>query len=156
MVSSGGRAPKTPGLSNSMEAAARVSDMRSLVVKKQQNGETGKSKPSSQFQDRLILLEPNESVRAIVLLETSKPRAATVRPNRQERQIAINATRNSASAALTEIDRILAQFKGKRLSSRPTALGTIAVESVGAGIVALAASDRVKAISEDLPVSLAR
>ena len=59
------------------------------------------------------------------------------RPNRAQREAMLDEIRDSASAALEEIDTILAQFDGRRLTERPTALGTICHETDSAGIAAL-------------------
>jgi hypothetical protein len=68
--------------------------------------------------------------------------------------VIIDDNRKSAEAALPDIDGILKRFNGKRLATSPDALGCIPVETTAAGITALAASERVKAILEDQPISL--
>jgi hypothetical protein len=54
---------------------------------------------------------------------------------------------------LGEIDGILERFDGKR-SADVNALGSIPAETTARGIAALAASEHVKAILEDQPISL--
>jgi hypothetical protein len=75
---------------------------------------------------------------------------------RGNRQATIKAMRKSGEQALPDIDRILARFDGKRLAAKPDALGSIPVETTAAGVIALAASEHVKAILEDQAISLIR
>jgi hypothetical protein len=62
--------------------------------------------------------------------------------------------RRLARPALLSIDRILHRFRGRRLAQGADALGSISVEATPAGIEALAASEYVRAILEDQPISL--
>ena len=55
---------------------------------------------------------------------------------------------------MPEIDRILGETGGMRLAEHPDALGSLPVETNPDGILALSASDAVKAILEDQPVQL--
>lgn len=119
------------------------------------NNDMRTSKLSPEFKTRLQSLEPEQKVRAIVVLDTKD--ASGVSGRRQspaERKAALEAVRKSASAALPRIDATLESFDGRRLSKSPNALGAILVEANAAGIMALAASKCVKAILEDQPVSL--
>jgi hypothetical protein len=111
-------------------------------------------KISYEFEARLKRLKPEQQVRAIVLLQTQNTDPAATRPSRADRQKVISAVRHAAQAALPEIDRILKNFRGQRLDSGVNALGSIAVETTVEGIHALAASEHVKAILEDQPISL--
>jgi hypothetical protein len=112
-----------------------------------------KSKISTVFSSRLARLEPENAVRALVLLRTQNSgRVRSRRRNRTSRQEIVDATQKSAERALDDIDRILESFGGERLSKTPDALGSIAVETTVAGIEALAASAWVKAIFEDQDV----
>jgi hypothetical protein len=90
------------------------------------------------------------SLRAVVLLNVEH---SSERPDRSKRQAAIGEIRDSASAALSEIDAILARFDGRRLSDAPTALGTIMVETSAEGMAALSKSQHVKAILQDQPIT---
>jgi hypothetical protein len=76
------------------------------------------------------------------------------RPSRVSRQATIAIIRQSAEPALLEIDRILERFDGQRLAASADALGCVPIETTAAGITALAASEHVKAILEDQPISL--
>ena len=104
---------------------------------------------------RLVRSGPGQRLRAIVLLNTpdSAQHPAGKRPNRNQRQARIDEIRDSASPALEEIDGILVRFDGRRLSAKPTILGTIAVETTPSGIAALSESAYVKAILQDQPVA---
>jgi hypothetical protein len=111
-----------------------------------------KSKISTTFSARLRRLGQAGTIRAIVLLEHDRT-AVSVHTDRAQ---AIDALRESASNALSEIDRILTRFDGRRLADQPNALGYVPVETTAAGLRALAESDHVRAVIEDQPISLAR
>ena len=112
-------------------------------------------KISAQFKARLDRLEPQQNVRAIVVLRTKDAGAMpTRRQSLAERQAAIEAMRKAAEPVLTDIDRIIERFGGKRLTLGVNALGSIPVETTASGINALATLDHVKAILEDQPISL--
>jgi hypothetical protein len=115
------------------------------------------SKISPEFLARLSDLKEQQKVRAIVLLRTAvAKKAGARRQSTAERREAIAALRRSAEAVLPQIDRLLEQFDGKRLTDGVNALGAIPVETTAEGVNALAALDQVKVIVEDQPVSLLR
>src|SRR5207253_8484433 len=100
----------------------------------------GKISPA--FSARQAWLKPNQKLHAVVMLRTLESLGRYgKRPTPEQRQAAIDEIRSSAPQALRDIDSILSRFEGRRLSDKPTALGTIAIESTAAGIGALAASD---------------
>jgi hypothetical protein len=112
-----------------------------------------KLKLSPEFAARLSQLEPQQIVRAIVLLRTdNSAKAGARRQSRTERQAAIEAMRGSAQEALSAVDDILDHFDGHRQAEKPDVLGSIPVETTAAGIKALAASEWVRAILEDQPI----
>jgi hypothetical protein len=113
------------------------------------------SKISANFTSRLGKLKPNQKIRAIILLNVESGVEGQVkRLSSTERKSAMEAVRQSAQSALPEIDRILEDSDGKRLSNEINALGSIAVETTTDGIFSLAKSDHVKAILEDQSISL--
>ena len=115
-----------------------------------------KDKISSEFRARLDRLAPQHKICAIVLLRTNAAGGASERRlSRAERKAAITAIRKSGEGALTDIDEILARYDGKRLSG-VNALGSIAIETTAAGIIALAGSRHITTILEDQPISLVR
>ncbi len=118
------------------------------------------TKVSPQFAARLAHLKPKDQVRLIVLLATAVAADSLGRrPSRAERDVTLNAARESAKGALHEVDRILEHFHGRRLATHPDALGSLAVEAPVEAISALAASKHVKAILEDqaiAPLPIAR
>ena len=115
-----------------------------------------RNKISDEFRARLDEFAPQRKIRAIVLLHTKRAeRKSGRRLSHAERQAAIAAIRKSAESALPELDGILAHYDGERLSD-VNALGSIFVETTAAGIIALAASNYVKAILENQPISLLR
>lgn len=118
-------------------------------------GNSKKLKISSEFEARLSRLEPEEKIRAIVVLETKGTDGTpTRRQSRASRQLAIEANRKAAEPALADIDDILGKFDGKRLAPNVDALGSIPVETTAAGISALSESSHVKTIFEDQSISL--
>lgn len=113
-------------------------------------------KISDQLAARLDRLEPGDGVRAVILLKVAWPDgAAPTRGSRERREVARDAVRRSAGAALPEIDRLLETYGGRRLAEEPDALGSVPVETSPAGIRALARCEAVSAILEDQPISLA-
>lgn len=118
--------------------------------------EARKEKISPEFAARLDHFGPRQKVRAVIVVQTGGRAGKTTgqRRSRVKRQAAIEALRRSAELALPDIDSILERFGGKRLVEDPSALGTLPVETTVDGIKALAASDHVKAVLEDQPVSI--
>lgn len=113
------------------------------------------AKISPEFAARLDRFGPQQKVHAIVLLQTKNTGSTTApqRRSRVNRQATAEAIRQSAMQALGELDEILERFNGRR-SADANALGAIPVETTARGIAALAASEHVKAILEDQPISL--
>ena len=114
---------------------------------KQQNG------ISREFAARLDSIGAKQLVRAIVMLQAGgNGEALARRQSRQERQETIERFRQFSRDTLPEIDHILEQYDGKRLSQDVDALGSISVETTAEGIRALASSEHVKAVFEDQPI----
>ena len=94
-------------------------------------------------------------MRAIVLLQ---PRTTGTGQSRrlsgEVRRKLAESHRQWFATRLPEIDRILDETGGKRLAEYPDTLGSLPVETNPDGILALSASDAVKAILEDQPVQL--
>jgi hypothetical protein len=111
-------------------------------------------KISREFESRLDRFDPEQKVRAIVMLQVEGPRPGAGRQQtRKGRHATIESTRRSSETSLPEIDSILERFSGKRLTQNVNALASILVETTPAGIRALAESGRVSAIIEDQPIS---
>jgi hypothetical protein len=105
---------------------------------------------SAELSDRLESLQPDQTLRAVLLLETgSSGRSRDRRMSIEERGALIAEIREAASAALGDVDRILDRFGGRRLSKEPDNLGSITVEASAKGLRALAESERVKVVLED-------
>jgi hypothetical protein len=105
---------------------------------------------SDAFEARLRGLRAHAKVRAVVMLQRECPAGSDPRDHADQ----VRLTRESARAALGEVDAILARFHGRRLADEPNALGYISVETTPAGIRALARSNSVRGIIEDQPVRL--
>ena len=115
-----------------------------------QEKKVSQEKVSREFAVRLERLNPEDKVRAIVMLDTSEGRGMVKkRPTKTARRAAIKNTRQSVAEILPDIDRILRQHHGKRLKSEIDALSAVPVITTPAGIEALTASSHVKAILED-------
>jgi hypothetical protein len=118
------------------------------------------TKVSPQFAARLSRLKPKDQVRLIVLLATAvAAEGLGRRRSRAERDLTVDATRQSAESALHEVDRILERFHGHRVAAHLDALAGITVEAPLEAINALAACKYVKAILEDqaiAPLPIAR
>jgi hypothetical protein len=114
------------------------------------------SKVSPGLASHLSHLEPGEKVRVIVMLRTQgAAKGGQRRSGSAEREAAVKAMKESARNALSEVDRILERFHGRRLADGPDALGAVPVEATAAGVRALARSRSVKAIMEDQSFHLA-
>jgi hypothetical protein len=114
------------------------------------------SKISREFSRRLDLLQPQDKVRAIVMLRAEGNGGSAGRLSRSERQDAAEQFSQAAEDALPEIDQILQRYQGRRMTERPSAVGAIPVETTAGGVIALARADCVKTILEDqniLPLS---
>ena len=120
-------------------------------MSKQQNN-SADEKISDPFRKRLQRLGTHEKIHALVLLRTSHS-GSSRRQTSAERKAAIEAIQKEAATAMEEIDRILGQHDGKRLDEAPNALGCIAIETTGDGVLAVTESDSVKAVLEDQPIS---
>jgi hypothetical protein len=110
---------------------------------------------STAFAARLNRLEPEQKVRAVLLLQ--RPKSGSARGERQspaDRRAAIEATRRSTDAALSAVDRILSKYGGRRLAAGADALGSLPIETTTSGLLALAASKQVQAILEDQEISV--
>jgi hypothetical protein len=113
------------------------------------------AKISPELDKRLAALAPDERIHAMVLLQAPEGLAPdSARPTRAQRGEILRRLRDHGDQLLPEIDTLLARFGGRRLADRVNALGSLPVEVTAAGIHALAASHRVKAILEDQPISL--
>ena len=114
----------------------------------------GAAKISPELDRRLRSLRPADRVRALLLLAIPGPgRKAGIRTTTAEREAVAREIADAADRGVPEIDRILRDHGGRRLADRVNALGSLPVETTPAGLRALAASARVKAIFEDQPIS---
>lgn len=111
-------------------------------------------KLSREFVSRLADLAPEQTIRAIVMLQTGDA-ATSGRRGSGEREAVLQAARRQAEAALPDIDRQLDQFGGKRLSG-VNALGGVSIETTAAGIRGLTSLACVKAVLEDQRISVIR
>jgi hypothetical protein len=117
---------------------------------REEHKEIRETKISPVFAARLKELKPQETVRAIVMLDTGKPNEGLrKRPTKKARRASIKSTRESVAEILPDIDRILKRHRGKRLKSEIDALSAVPVITTAAGIDALTTSAHVKAILED-------
>ena len=108
---------------------------------------------SREFATRLDRVDAKKKIRAIVMLRAGNGASSSTPPSRQERKGLVRKVRKSTGTALPSIDRILKRHHGKRLSEDVGPLGNVVVEATADGLRALAASEHVKAIFEDQPIS---
>jgi hypothetical protein len=102
-------------------------------------------KLSDALASRLGKAPPDSRVRVVLLVGHSSKR----RKRDGDRSGQIPRVRESANAALGEVDGILTAHEGRRIESEPSALGHVTVETTPAGIRALAQSHQLRAILED-------
>lgn len=115
--------------------------------------EIDRNKLNPEFAARLDRLAPHQKVRVVVILQSKT--AGNLygrRQSRLERQATIQSLRESATQSLANINGIIQHFEGKLLVDAPDALGSIPIEIAAAGIDALAKSNDVKAVMEDLSI----
>ena len=117
--------------------------------------DSSKPKISPEFAARLNGYPPTAKVRVIVLLKSANQQNNSHRQTRQERKAAIKAMQDSVDRSWQTVDRLIEEYKGKKITSKPDAFGSIAIEITPPGIKALALSDAVKAIIENQKICLA-
>jgi hypothetical protein len=107
-------------------------------------------KISDEFADRLASLPPDQPVRAVVLPAPYLVNGSNgARVHGEERQAIIREARTRTEEAFAEIDRVLAEVGGRRLTQWGNALGFIIVETYAKGIDAIADLGWVGSVFED-------
>ncbi len=115
------------------------------------------TKLSREFVSRLARLAPKQMIRAIVMLNTGgTERAVPRRGSSAEREAVLRATREQVESVLPDIDHVLEECGGKRLSSGADAIGGVAVQTTAFGILSLTSLEPVKAVLEDQELSFNR
>ena len=110
---------------------------------------------SQEFRARLAELSPEQTVRVILVLNLrGGVNADKGRPTPDQRRAAAKHARQRGEAVLSDIERMLESFGGKRVSELAGALGTVAVEIPVKAIETIAQRDDVKAILEDQKLKL--
>ena len=113
-------------------------------------GKCHSDKISNEFADRLTALLPDQQVRAIVLPApylVSDSNGSRVRG--EERQAILREARTRTEETFAEIDTVLTEVGGHRLTESGNALGFILVETTATGITAIADLDWVGTVMED-------
>lgn len=116
------------------------------------DGDGVRPKISAEFASGLNELDPEQMVRAILLLRAQRPVVSHSRQNRMERRAAMDEMRSSAEHMLDALDEILVQYDGHRQVEKPDVFGAIPIETTVEGIRALAKTEWVRAILEDQPI----
>jgi hypothetical protein len=107
-------------------------------------------KISDEFADRLASLPPDQPVRAVVLPAPYLINGSNgARVHGEERQAIVREARTRTEEAFAEIDKVLAEVGGQRLTQWGNALGFIIVETCAKGIDAIAALGWVGSVFED-------
>jgi hypothetical protein len=110
-------------------------------------------KISDEFADRLAALSDQQKVRAVImpapyLVDSGEGR----RVRGEERQARVAEARTRTEETFSEVDAVLAQTGGRRLTERGNALGFIVVETTVEGITAIADLNWVGTVLEDQPI----
>ncbi len=120
------------------------------------NDRSKRSKISAGLAARLEQMGPKDNLRVIVMLRIPAPgKGGRRRTSSEDRDAAVQAVKESAGTAFSEVDDILERFGGRRLADSPDAFGAVPVKATAPAIYALARSRKVKAILEDQSVQLA-
>ena len=107
-------------------------------------------KISNEFADRLAALSPDQQVRAVVLpAPYLVSDSSTSRVRGEERQAVLREARTRTEETFAEIDMVLTEVGGQRLTERGNALGFILVETTASGIDAIADLNWVGTVMED-------
>jgi hypothetical protein len=114
------------------------------------HGKHHSEKISNEFADRLAALSPDQKVRAVVLPApylVSDGSGSRVRG--EERQAILREARTRTEETFAEIDMVLREAGGQRLTECGNALGFILVETTARGISAIADLSWVGTVMED-------
>jgi len=109
-------------------------------------------KISDEFADRLAALPPGHQVRAVVLPAPYMVGSNGGRVRGEARQAMLREARTRTEETFAEIDQLLAQVGGKRLTENGNAFGFILVETCPDGIAAIADLGWVGTVLEDQAV----
>lgn len=110
------------------------------------------SKISDEFAERLATLPCEQRVRAIVMPAPYLVRNGADRPTSKERQTILREARKRTEQTFADIDQVLAETGGHRVTASGNALGFIVVETTADGIEAICDLDWVGTILEDQPI----
>jgi hypothetical protein len=107
-------------------------------------------KISDEFADRLAALAEDQTVRAVVMpAPYLVSNGSGTRVHGAERQAILREARTRAEETFSEVDAVLAQSGGQRLTERGNALGFIVIETTVDGITAIADLGWVGTVLED-------
>jgi hypothetical protein len=132
------------------EAQAEYGQTDNMGDRHHENAMHHPSKISDAFAERLAALPPDCQVRAVVLPApylVSTGSSARVRGD--ERQAILREARTRTEETFGEIDKVLTEVGGTRLTEVGNALGYILIETCRAGIAAIADLGWVGAVMED-------
>ena len=113
------------------------------------NGTHHSRKISDEFADRLAALPPGHHVRAVVLPAPYMTGGNGARTRGEARQAILREARTRTEETFAEIDKVLAEVGGRRLTEAGNALGFIIVETCPHGIAAIADLGWVGTVMED-------
>jgi hypothetical protein len=107
-------------------------------------------KISDEFADRLAALPPEQNVRAVVMPASYLVNSGSgTRVRGEERQAILRESRIRTQETFAEVDSVLAEVGGQRLTECGNALGFIVVETTPNGIIAIADLGWVGTVMED-------
>jgi len=114
-----------------------------------------KKKISAEFRRRLMRLAPEQTVRAVVVLNVTADTQRSGVQSRLQRTAAIRDVQNATKSSVRSLDRELRPLDARRISSSGI-LGTVTIEGTARAIQSLAHSRHVKAVLEDQPLEKLR
>lgn len=109
-------------------------------------------KISDEFAERLATMPCEQQVRAIVMPAPYMVRKGEGRPRGAERQAIMRETRRRTEQTFAEIDEVLAETGGRRITKAGNTLGFIVVETTADGIEAICDLEWVGTVLEDQPI----
>jgi hypothetical protein len=108
-----------------------------------------RAKISTAFAERLAALPAGQVVRAVLLPAPYLVERGESRPTRAARQALLREARRRNEETFAEVDAVLAETGGQRVTESGNALGFIVVETTPDGIQALCDLDWVGTVLED-------
>lgn len=135
------------GMKRSMSGQREVSQKNEYQLR---NGAERSGKISNEFANRLAALPKGQQVRVVVLPAPYLVGGSNgARVCGEDRQAILREARTHTEETFAEIDSVLADIGGQRLTENGNALGFIVVETTPGGVAAIADLGWVGTVMED-------